>query len=68
MDRMIYFFCPIKSKKQRCSYEAYLSVAMNNCVEWTDDLNLYLSLIYYLQQPDWRDMCFGGYDLSPTYY
>lgn len=62
------FFCPIKSEKQRCSYEARLSVAMNNCVEWTDDVNLYLSLIHYLQQPDWRDMCSGGYDLSPTYY
>lgn len=62
------FFCPNKSEKQRCLYEAHLSVAMNKCVKWTDNVNLYLSLIHYLQQPDWRDMCSGGYDLSLTYY
>lgn len=45
------FYCPIKPEKQRCSYEAYLSVAMNNCVEWTDDMNLYLSFVLDLLSP-----------------
>lgn len=47
-------------------YEAYLLAALSLFICRKLTKNLHISGLFCLQQPDWRSMCAGRYDVSPA--